>query len=949
MFPTSKQENPFAHNYLSERPDDHQDSHERIDTYEQFFNKEFLSDCVLIDTLTAKNLRCHCVILASRSEIFNSHFLKHAEAISNGNMKNPHKIQLPIPLEIKTQNLQQEIFERCVNYFYTPNVFDFLMRNGLSSNNCFWYYSYFHVLNHQIALSQIEDYIIYEVIQPINVISCLLEALKFKSQRIIIKCLEIIDLNFEGLIKGKENLMRIKELPFDIFRKIISSGELHVNREETVLQITIDYINFREKEPENPEFLKEKINVEVPHQEIPKDEKDNKPKEVVKKPDDPAAKPEEKKAPEDKKQPPKEEKKDPPPKQVEKGPAPGLKVNENEKVPPKKVDGSVLLGDILDLNTLIKDLFKIFRLTPAQKLELLACCRLSYVEHETLLKASTIPSLIEFKAIFIEAISAKLSTYENASHTYTINLIPRESYREIVENQKNMNINQQNRPINDSQVVQKQGKIIETQMPQEQIDRSLNPATGERDYQFNQNTNPNFYKSMQSYVQKNLPRNPAPIQPTIDPENQTQGYIERGPSPELYMQKNIQQNPPQKQIIQDPRAKELMETRNYPESPEKNSHYNQKPNPNLSNVYRTIQTVSKMQPQIQDRNYESSPPSGLNPQENYLRPMPQNNLSNYPAGGGSSVLSKSQEVPMNYNISPENNANSRIMTASPQGFRIEKGSAEQQNQNQRPQPMKNYSQGPMVQPQTNYNSEPPAFESDERTYNQANIKQPSYRYEDITKIKTAQSLSPVEFVYKYDFDDNGVIYYLGSYGKTRKWVNPNDLKIVDVFFSSIGVGVKPEDFIGRDCVNCCTKNEKNAFMALDLGEGRYLFPSCYTVRNRPSRKYVLMNWILEASVNNNEWYIVDKRINFTEDAHFNSLMEREREDLLQKGQTSTWGIDLENVENILNELNRKSKSACKGFRFYRITQLMKNSDGEYNMCLSGFELYGTGFGTRWYF
>ena len=110
-----------------------------------------------------------------------------------------------------------------------------------------------------------------------------------------------------------------------------------------------------------------------------------------------------------------------------------------------------------------------------------------------------------------------------------------------------------------------------------------------------------------------------------------------------------------------------------------------------------------------------------------------------------------------------------------------------------------------------------------------------------------------------------------------------------------------------------------------------------------------MTWILEASVNNNEWYIVDKRINFTEDAHFNSLMEREREDLLQKGQTSTWGIDLENVENILNELNRKSKSACKGFRFYRITQLMKNSDGEYNMCLSGFELYGTGFGTKWYF
>ena len=29
--------------------------------------------------------------------------------------------------------------------------------------------------------------------------------------------------------------------------------------------------------------------------------------------------------------------------------------------------------------------------------------------------------------------------------------------------------------------------------------------------------------------------------------------------------------------------------------------------------------------------------------------------------------------------------------------------------------------------------------------------------------------TPEEFVYSYDFDDNGALYWLGSYGKTRVW------------------------------------------------------------------------------------------------------------------------------------------------------------------------------------
>jgi len=65
----------------------------------------------------------------------------------------------------------------------------------------------------------------------------------------------------------------MKELPFELFKKILASFDLNMEKKETVLQMIVDYINFREKESD-PEFLKkseEKIDGAPPH--IPKDEK----------------------------------------------------------------------------------------------------------------------------------------------------------------------------------------------------------------------------------------------------------------------------------------------------------------------------------------------------------------------------------------------------------------------------------------------------------------------------------------------------------------------------------------------------------------------------------------------------------------------------------------------------------------------------------------------------
>lgn len=89
----------------------------------------------------------------------------------------------------------------------------------------------------------------------------------------------------------------------------------------------------------------------------------------------------------------------------------------------------------------------------------------------------------------------------------------------------------------------------------------------------------------------------------------------------------------------------------------------------------------------------------------------------------------------------------------------------------------------------------------------------------------------LDFVYSYDFDENGLLYFLGTYGKTKPWVNPFTIGQVTVFSSSLGHGAL-EDIVGRAATNCRTLNESFSFFAIDLGGGRQFRPACYTLRNR---------------------------------------------------------------------------------------------------------------------
>lgn len=81
--------------------------------------------------------------------------------------------------------------------------------------------------------------------------------------------------------------------------------------------------------------------------------------------------------------------------------------------------------------------------------------------------------------------------------------------------------------------------------------------------------------------------------------------------------------------------------------------------------------------------------------------------------------------------------------------------------------------------------------------------------------------SEMTFKHQHDFDENGLIYFIGSNGRATEWVNPGQYGLVNVS-SSEGKQLpygKLEDILSRDCisVNCHTKDNKKAWFAIDLG------------------------------------------------------------------------------------------------------------------------------------
>ena len=146
-------------------------------------------------------------------------------------------------------------------------------------------------------------------------------------------------------------------------------------------------------------------------------------------------------------------------------------------------------------------------------------------------------------------------------------------------------------------------------------------------------------------------------------------------------------------------------------------------------------------------------------------------------------------------------------------------------------------------------------------------ERPTYSFVKLLKEPTFKTL---ELVHKRDFDENGVVYWIGTNAKTSSdWVNPASVGLVCVTSSegkSLPYG-KPEDILSREsaALNCHTNDDKRAWFAIDLGV--WLVPTCYTLRHaRGYGRSALRNWQLQVSKDGQKWTTL---FNHTDDSALN--------------------------------------------------------------------------------
>jgi E3 ubiquitin-protein ligase HECTD1 len=173
--------------------------------------------------------------------------------------------------------------------------------------------------------------------------------------------------------------------------------------------------------------------------------------------------------------------------------------------------------------------------------------------------------------------------------------------------------------------------------------------------------------------------------------------------------------------------------------------------------------------------------------------------------------------------------------------------------------------------------------------------------------------------YQNDFDEQGLIYWIGTNGKqSYDWVNPGLYGLV-VVTSSEGRNLpygKLEDILSREAaaLNCHTNDDRRAWFAIDLG--LWVIPSAYSLRHaRGYGRSALRNWQFQVSKDGLNWFTLYDH--------------QDDQSLNDPGSTGTWKLNPPPEEK-------------QGWRHIRIQQTGKNSSGQtHYLSLSGFEIYGT--------
>ena len=185
------------------------------------------------------------------------------------------------------------------------------------------------------------------------------------------------------------------------------------------------------------------------------------------------------------------------------------------------------------------------------------------------------------------------------------------------------------------------------------------------------------------------------------------------------------------------------------------------------------------------------------------------------------------------------------------------------------------------------------------------------------------------FAHTEDWDKNGIVYWLGTNGKTEsEWSNPSANNLVYVTTSNEDAEEDSDtserslpfgslnDVLSRasEATNCHTRDLKGSWIQLDLGIN--IIPNAYTLRHaRGYTRSALRNWTFSVSNDAVRWTTLKDHV---DDAA-----------LEEPGSSHTW------------TLCAPEGGAATAWRYVRITVTGPNAGGTtHYLSVSGFEVYG---------
>jgi len=204
--------------------------------------------------------------------------------------------------------------------------------------------------------------------------------------------------------------------------------------------------------------------------------------------------------------------------------------------------------------------------------------------------------------------------------------------------------------------------------------------------------------------------------------------------------------------------------------------------------------------------------------------------------------------------------------------------------------------------------------------------QPRCSKEDIATTFTG---STKKFKYVSDFDNNGIVYYLGTEnGKLASFVNPHNSGLI-ILNAECGT---QSSYSIAECLSHIYSSvyynsaQLNGWVSFDFG-AKFpkikIIPTHYTIRS--GGMWCLINWNFEGSTDGSTYDILDEHVN-------DNIL------LTSTNVAHTFSLNVDKKSKL--PASKKTKK-IGAYRYFRIKSTGIDSSGTNYITLAGFELYGT--------